>query len=335
MHKLRKKATRRRLAVRLPAAARTARAADVHTAGAAAAKLRRTHAEFSDAAAVLRAAAGAIPGAATDYTRARCAEKLFRVSAVFLITAILFSANLLFQIIASLFPQDPAYIVNQIYSNLPYEMQFIISPGDLYSALSDAQSGTTVGTVIGMLITGGLMAAAYWITYISAKNPSIPAAKTAGLTIMKVFSIISLVVMSLAEVLCVVLAVIFGVALADNDYGYMDEMMIGFFIILIAACIIGFVVLIFEIIYEAKVIKMLNSAKNAMLTGMVPNKASMFVAVICFISAAVSFFSVFGDAVLYGWIRVPLGLTSVALNVLYGLLVLQFNKMLKNAGMAR
>mgnify|MGYP000021148290 CR=1 FL=1 len=45
--------------------------------------------------------------------------------------------------------------------------------------------------------------------------------------------------------------------------------------------------------------------------------------------------SVFGDAVLYGWIRVPLGLTSVALNVLYGLLVLQFNKMLKNAGMAR
>lgn len=178
------------------------------------------------------------------------------------------------------------------------------------------------------------MAAAYWITYISAKNPSVPAAKTAGLTIMKVFSIISLVVMSFAEVLCVVLAVIFGVALA-NDYGYMDEMMSGFFIILIAACIIGFVVLIFEIIYEAKVIKMLNSAKNAMLTGMVPNKASMFVAVICFISAAVSFFSVFGDAVLYGWIRVPLGLTSVALNVLYGLLILRFNKMLKNAGMAR
>lgn len=261
--------------------------------------------------------------------------KSFFASPLFLITAILFSANLLFQIIANLFPQDPAYIVNQIYSNLPYEMQFIISPGDLYSALSNAQSGTTIGTVIGMLITGGLMAAAYWITYISAKNPSVPAAKTAGLTIMKVFSIISLVVMSLAEVLCVVLAVIFGVALADNDYGYMDEMMIGFFIILIAACIIGVVVLIFEIIYEAKVIKMLNSAKNAMLTGMVPNKASMFVAVICFISAAVSFFSVFGDAVLYGWIRVPLGLTSVALNVLYGLLVLQFNKMLKNAGMAR
>lgn len=261
--------------------------------------------------------------------------KSFFASPLFLITAILFSVNLLFQIIASLFPQDPAYIVNQIYSNLPYEMQFIVSPGDLYSALSDAQSGTTVGTVIGMLITGGLMAAAYWITYISAKNPSVPAAKTAGLTIMKVFSIISLVVLSLAEVLCVVLAVIFGVALAGNDYGYMDEMMSGFFIILIAACIIGFVVLIFEIIYEAKVIKMLNSAKNAMLTGMVPNKASMFVAVICFISAAVSFFSVFGDAVLYGWIRVPLGLTSVALNVLYGLLVLQFNKMLKNAGMAR
>ena len=229
--------------------------------------------------------------------------KSFFASPLFLITAILFSVNLLFQIIASLFPQDPAYIVNQIYSNLPYEMQFIISPGDLYSALSDAQSGTTVGTVIGMLITGGLMVAAYWITYISAKNPSVPAAKTAGLTIMKVFSIINLVVMSFAEVLCVVLAVIFGVALAGNDYGYMD--------------------------------KMLNSAKNAMLTGMVPNKASVFVAVICFISAAVSFFSVFGDAVLYGWIRVPLGLTSVALNVLYGLLVLQFNKMLKNAGMAR
>ena len=85
--------------------------------------------------------------------------KSFFASPLFLITAILFSVNLLFQIIASLFPQDPAYIVNQIYSNLPYEMQFIISPGDLYSALSDAQSGTTIGTVIGMLITGGLMAA--------------------------------------------------------------------------------------------------------------------------------------------------------------------------------
>lgn len=184
--------------------------------------------------------------------------KSFFASPLFLITAILFSANLVFQIIASLFPQDPAYIVNQIYSNLPYEMQFILSPGDLYSTLSDAQSGTTVGTVIGMLITGGLMAAAYWITYISAKNPSVPAAKTAGLTIMKVFSIISLVVMSLAEVLCVVLAVIFGVALAGNDYGYMDEMMSVIFVILIVTCIIGVVVLIFEIIYEAKVIKMLN-----------------------------------------------------------------------------
>ena len=325
LHKLRKKAPRRRLAVRLPAAAR---AADVHTAGAAAAKLRRTHAEFSDAAAVLRAAAGAIPGAAagfTGYARARCAEKLFRVSAV------PHYGDSLFGEFAVSDHRKPV----PAGSGVPYEMQFIISPGDLYSALSDAQSGTTIGTVIGMLITGGLMAAAYWITYISAKSPSVPAAKTAGLTIMKVFSIISLVVLSLAEVLCVVLAVIFGVALAGNDYGYMDEMMSGFFIILIAACIIGFVVLIFEIIYEAKVIKMLNSAKNAMLTGMVPNKASVFVAVICFISAAVSFFSVFGDAVLYGWIRVPLGLTSVALNVLYGLLILQFNKMLKNAGMAR
>ncbi len=261
--------------------------------------------------------------------------KSFFTSPLFLITAIVFSAHLLLQIIANLIPQDPAYIVNQIYSNLPYEMQFIISPGDLYSAIADAQGGTTIGTVIGMLITGGLMAAAYWVTYISAKNPSIPAAKTAGLTIMKVFSIISLVVMSIALVLCVVLTVIFGAALASNDYGYMDEMMNVFFIILIAACIVGVIVLIFEIIYEAKVIKMLNSAKNAMLTGLVPNKASMFVAVICFISAAVSFFSIFGDAVLYGWVRIPLGLMNVALNVLYGLLVLQFNKMLKNAGMAR
>lgn len=45
--------------------------------------------------------------------------KSFFASPLFLITAILFSVNLLFQIIASLFPQDPAYIVNQIYSNLP------------------------------------------------------------------------------------------------------------------------------------------------------------------------------------------------------------------------
>ena len=48
--------------------------------------------------------------------------KSFFASPLFLITAILFSVNLLFQIIASLFPQDPAYIVNQIYSNLPYEI---------------------------------------------------------------------------------------------------------------------------------------------------------------------------------------------------------------------
>ena len=62
------------------------------------------------------------------------------------------------------------------------------------------------------------MAAAYWITYISAKNPSVPAAKTVGLTIMKVFSIISLVVMSLAEVLCVVLAVILRCCPCRHDY---------------------------------------------------------------------------------------------------------------------
>ena len=52
-------------------------------------------------------------------------------------------------------------------------------------------------------------------------------------------------------------------------------------------------------------------------------------------SVSYTHLDVYKRQVLYGWIRVPLGLTSVALNVLYGLLVLQFNKMLKNAGMAR
>lgn len=262
--------------------------------------------------------------------------KRFFTSPLFLTAAILMSVNVLFQIIAALVPIDAARIVNTLYSSMPEEFQYFLNPSDLYSALLDAQGGSTVLSVLGILIGGGLTAAAFWITYISAKNPSVPAAKTAGLTIMKVFTILGLIGMSIAAFVCVIggIALIVSIAgMSDYRYGSMGDLVSFLLGACIAVLVVGLIVCVFEIIYHAKVLKMLNNAKNAIATGNLFGKASMFVAVINFITAFIALFGLFGDVAMYGWVHLPLGLSAAALNFVYGLLVVKFNKEVKYFGL--
>lgn len=262
--------------------------------------------------------------------------KRFFTSPLFLTAAVLMSVHVLFRIISALVPADAVKIVNTIYNALPYEAQYLLNPSDLYNALIDAQGGSAILSVLGILIGGGLTAAAFWITYISAKNPYVPAAKTAGLTIMKVFTILGIVVMSIAAFVCVVggIALIVGIAgMSDYRYGGMGELVSYLLGACIAVLVVGLIVCVFEIIYHAKVLKMLNNAKDAVVSGNLFGKASIFVAVVNFITAFITLFSVFGDVAMYGWVRLPLGLSAAALNFVYGLLVVKFNKEVKYFGL--
>ena len=78
---------------------------------------------------------------------------------------------------------------------------------------------------------------------------------------------------------------------------------------------------------------MLNNAKDAVVSGNLFGKASIFVVVVNFITAFITLFSVFGDVAMYGWVRLPLGLSAAALNFVYGLLVVKFNKEAKYFGL--
>lgn len=223
-------------------------------------------------------------------------------SQLFLAAVILFSAAILFSIAYAVTARTT--IIQMLYSlgrelNLGADYYALIQSiplrGEiLYSALS--------GQIFAILTAAGL-----WMIYASAKDKSTIGVKTAGFTMIKVVNIIGIVIMSIAAVVVIVAAVVAFAAtsyyFAAYDSYYQDEYIsvaLAVLLIMVFAVIIG---VAFSIVFYARVLATINSAKRTIETGVSSGKASGFVGVMCYIIgiivalnsvSAIAFLGVFG-----------------------------------------
>ena len=269
---------------------------------------------------------------APQITQVHKTIKALAGSPLFLAGAVLTSLTLVLSVIQAFIPVDYIHMISNIMQMLPMELRSAIDFEDLYSELYAAQSAGTISTLISMipsLIVSGLGVAALWITFASGRDTKSPLLKTSGLTILKVLQIIGLVGLGLLALMVVIGLVIAGVVFAmisSEVSSYERAMFNAVMWICISVLVIALIVLAVMIVYSIKVIGSLNAAKKAIDTGKAVKKASMFVAIVSFIIAAIGIFNLYGDFVLTGWFSLLTGICSVGTQIVFGICIIQFNK---------
>ncbi|MCI5652030.1 MAG: hypothetical protein MR295_07345 [Ruminococcus bromii] len=269
---------------------------------------------------------------AVQITPVHKAIKALAGSPLFLVGAILTSLTLVLSVIQAFIPVDYIHLISNFLQFLPMELRSSIDFEEIYAELYAAQSAGTVSTLISMiptLIVSGLGVAALWITFASGRDTKSPLLKTSGLTILKVLQIIGLVGLGLMALMVVIGLVIAGVVFAmisSEVSSYERAMFNAVMWICISVLVIALIVLAVMIVYSIKVIGSLNAAKKAIDTGKAVKKASMFVAIVSFIGAAIGIFNLYGDFVLTGWFSLLTGICSVGTQIVFGICIIQFNK---------
>ena len=269
---------------------------------------------------------------AVQITPVHKAIKALAGSPLFLVGAILTSLTLVLSVIQAFIPVDYIHLISNFLQFLPMELRSSIDFEEIYAELYAAQSAGTVSTLISMiptLIVSGLGVAALWITFASGRDTKSPLLKTSGLTILKVLQIIGLVGLGLLALMVVISLVIAGVVFAmisSEVSSYERAMFNAVMWICISVLVIALIVLAVMIVYSIKVIGSLNAAKKAIDTGKAVKKASMFVAIVSFIGAAIGIFNLYGDFVLTGWFSLLTGICSVGTQIVFGICIIQFNK---------
>ena len=269
---------------------------------------------------------------AVQITPVHKAIKALAGSPLFLVGAILTSLTLVLSVIQAFIPVDYIHLISNFLQFLPMELRSSIDFEEIYAELYAAQSAGTVSTLISMiptLIVSGLGVAALWITFASGRDTKSPLLKTSGLTILKVLQIIGLVGLGLMALMVVIGLVIAGVvfAMISSEVSSYERVMFNAVMwICISVLVIALIVLAVMIVYSIKVIGSLNAAKKAIDTGKAVKKASMFVAIVSFIGAAIGIFNLYGDFVLTGWFSLLTGICSVGTQIVFGICIIQFNK---------
>ena len=269
---------------------------------------------------------------AVQITPVHKAIKALAGSPLFLVGAILTSLTLVLSVIQAFIPVEYIHLISNFLQFLPMELRSSIDFEEIYAELYAAQSAGTVSTLISMiptLIVSGLGVAALWITFASGRDTKSPLLKTSGLTILKVLQIIGLVGLGLMALMVVISLVIAGVvfAMISSEVSSYERVMFNAVMwICISVLVIALIVLAVMIVYSIKVIGSLNAAKKAIDTGKAVKKASMFVAIVSFIGAAIGIFNLYGDFVLTGWFSLLTGICSVGTQIVFGICIIQFNK---------
>ncbi len=207
-------------------------------------------------------------------------------SPLFLIAVLLLALSIVFSIVNSFSSDIPDYVSDSVSnaleefgddlkfdkSDMTEINDFIDNAGNYFlpSAIS-----TNIPSII-VLIALGLIVA-------SAMSKNEGKTSTAGLTIIKVMSIIELV---FAIIISVALTAVLAVSsvMMLKEKGDVKSVGIAFTVI----TIIVFIISIFCIIFFAKKLKTINTAKKTVVTGIPSDKVSGFVGVIIFIIGALS-----------------------------------------------
>lgn len=244
-------------------------------------------------------------------------------SALFLIATITYTIIVLLNLISAFMPST-AYA----YADLLYEITYDYS---VYETMSAFNAGSIIGALIGSIPTI-LIAVGFWMIYGACKTKN-PRVSTGGFTMINVFQIIGLVLMSIFLAVVCILLVVAALAVYETNsymsswssYGYSGaEAVLGIastaFIIVFALLIL---VLVLAIIYYSKLIgsiRVIKKAANGIVSG---NKISMFVIVINFILVGFSVIGLIGNLIAFNFITFLANLLTITFNILITIALIQ------------
>lgn len=222
-------------------------------------------------------------------------------SSMFLVMAIAFSVSLVFSFIGSFVGvREMMLALTTFFENELY--------GSAASDLTDFYNEISLSGVGGVSIFNILTVVSLWMIFASAKDRS-SKMNTSGLKILKVMSIIQLVLICVLAGLIVLLFVLVGIIIAVSGEEIMSEAIYdsGYAIdgsaavastaawaIIIIALFAIVAVFAFLIIYQAFVVKAVNSAKKTVETETPVVKGFGFVSVMCIISGVTNLASSLG-----------------------------------------
>lgn len=244
----------------------------------------------------------------------------------FLAVAILYSVAALFSAV-SVFNTDA--LASPLYY---YAANYGLNSDAFYTVMEAAEGGGIAGAVIG-LIPAILIGVSIWLFYVSCRNVQTGNVSTAGLTICKVISYISLVGVCLLILLLVVcfFLVLFAVGGSGDlyssyySYGYGDGVVAAVMALLIFVLLVALAVLALLLVYEICVIKTINRIKASALHGVPDNRVPRFLTVFMMIMGVLN-----GLSGLVALFTAPLGglasLAAAACMVLMSLLLSDYRR---------
>ena len=243
---------------------------------------------------------------------AMAAVKKLCASPMVLIAAILFTVNFFLGLVNVITQSDE---LGYAYAAILYEMG--LSGTGLADMLRDV-----VDLIIPIYLIGSIptifVLIGLWITYTGNLNRQSPLGSTGGLGLIKAGMIIEMIVMCLVMGLASIGTIGGGIALTDSYYSrdeapYLIGMGFGFLL-----------VLVFAIVYYVLILKSLTAAKVTLKTGKVVKRASAFVGVMCFITAAFNALSLLMNMEDMGALNLVVSLCSVTAAVLFGILIFSY-----------
>ncbi len=205
--------------------------------------------------------------------------KRVAASPVFLTAVILFTVSLVMEIISSFAPSNA--LVSFLYdfareNGFGYEMRQFLNEYDFL--LEQDVAGILFSSAPTIVMAVGL-----WLIYAAAKKPNASGMSSAGLTVAKVMTIISLVLISIVTALFAIafLGVSVGLNYADGIPDFAFGIVYGIMFVVAVAFVL-------YIVYLAKIIQSLNTVKNTVNSGIASDKVSGFVGVMCYIVGVIT-----------------------------------------------
>lgn len=163
-----------------------------------------------------------------------------------------------------------------------------------------------------------------WMIFAAAANSQSDTMSTAGLTMIKVVMIITLVLFCIVAAMALLLLLLgVGIAAAMEEAFAAPAIIIA--VLVVAAA--------FVIFYVAKIIQSIDSVKHTIATGQPSNRVSVFIGVLCIINGGITFLTVAGTCVafplLIDGIWLGESLCAGLANVLFGAVIFSYRGKMK------
>lgn len=238
-------------------------------------------------------------------------------SPLYLTCAIGYTCMIVFTLVGSVSGNSLGGLMSylSLLASSSYEMNYLL--GDLYDIMP-MLTGVSFGSALLSQLPAILVAVGVWMMFASALDNSGAPLKTAGLTMIRIIQIISMVLSCLMFLVVEVLII-----MLMSVVGRYDDSATGFFIALI---LIVAVVAVLDILYFVKLIGTIGKIRQNIWTEKPYGKVSSYVAVLSILGGMASLFSIMAGGV-FGALA---SLGGAVAGIGFGIFLFQYRSQMQN-----